>query len=496
MKYRKRKVLAKNGSAEIILADYNLENNVLPVLIKTVLPNDLEFFYDRIRLAQSLNHPGIQQIVDFGTGGNQSNRKHYISCKHSEGITLTQLLQKMACCKKNLPLPLVIHIISSLCDTLEYLHHDNSAKFIPHGNICPDNVFITFSGEVLLIDTAIADLVTHRYDGTVLIPNNKNLFHHEDVINGKEWKKRHEIYSIGLMLLCTLIGYNHFMGFYNQNDTHKISSPSRFFPSIPADINRIIVRAIGNKPFGRYSKYSSIREFNNELISFASRTGIRFDKEITAITIYSLFSDSKEIPSQLRYLLQERAIDYCKRGNDNAIRVLLNHNLLDNKAFEPEEVLIELSNINYESHDATDKKQNLPKDFAVIQAEQILPPQLSIPYDDLHLPAPEGNHPVQQVPISINTHSHKTNLETTTHPIEPFSSIIINKTPALLRNLHIGNKDNSFTKTSQNKQDNIVNENMAQQQIAFSAIRLKSSRAEGKDEHPFSKLLLKEKTHT
>jgi serine/threonine protein kinase len=130
---------------------------------------------------------------------------------------------------------------------------------MPHGNICPDNIFITFDGRILMIDSGFADLVRFRYDGVSIIPNTFSIFSHEDIKKGKRWKKRYEIYSLGLLLLCMLIGYNHFMGFYNQDDTHKLESPSRFFPSIPSDLNRIIVRCIGNKTFGRNARYVMFR---------------------------------------------------------------------------------------------------------------------------------------------------------------------------------------------------------------------------------------------
>ena len=136
---------------------------------------------------------------------------------------------------------------------------------MPHGNICPDNIFITFDGRILMIDSGFADLVRFRYDGVSIIPNTFSIFSHEDIKKGKRWKKRYEIYSLGLLLLCMLIGYNHFMGFYNQDDTHKLESPSRFFPSIPSDLNRIIVRCIGNKTFGRNARYGDVQEFIRSL---------------------------------------------------------------------------------------------------------------------------------------------------------------------------------------------------------------------------------------
>ena len=79
------------------------------------------------------------------------------------------------------------------------------------------------------------------------------------------------------------------MGFYNQDDTHKLESPSRFFPSIPSDLNRIIVRCIGNKTFGRNARYGDVQEFISDLNDITAPSNIYYDNDVTAITIYALF---------------------------------------------------------------------------------------------------------------------------------------------------------------------------------------------------------------
>lgn len=490
MKYIIRKYLVRDESADIILADCNSDNCLLPVLIKTVLPKSIDDIYDRLCMARELKHQGIQTILDIGTCGKPSNRKHFIASKYTPGITLTQLLQKIACCKKNLPQPLVLHIINNLCEVFEYLHDGRSEDYIPHGNICPDNVFITFDGDVLLIDTGIADLVTHRYDGISIISNQQTSFTHEDVFKGKGWKKRHEIYSLGLLLLCMLIGYNHFMGFCNQDGTHKLDSPSRFFPSIPADLNRIIVRAIGNKSFGYYARYSNIREFSNDLLNFSISQGIGFNKDTTAITIYALFFDSKEIPTQLRYLLQERIIDYCKNGNDKSIKLLLS-NCFDNipELSNREEVIFEVSVTNPINSKAS------PLVTPITRTDSIQPPQLSIPYD-LHLPLPEilGSGLAKETKAlkkSSESSLPQNTSESSLHAVNSFSSIILDKSPGLL---------NTIISESYSKSDHDIFTSDIQQSstedISFSAIRTQNKINENKEDHPFSKLLLKEKAHT
>lgn len=494
MKYNNQKILVRNESAEIILAAYNTGKSEQAVLIKTVLPKDIDSIYDRLCHSRELFHPGIQPIIEFGKCGKSSNFKHYVTCEHTPGITLTQLLQRLSSCKKNLPQPLILHIISSISETIEYLHNQPVADFVPHGNICPDNILITFSGEILMIDTGIADLVTFRYDGVSMIPNTHTIFSHEDIAQGKEWKKRHEIHSLGLLLLCMLIGYNHFMVFYNQGETHKIESPSQFFPSIPAELNRIIVKAIGNKPFGRYARYSSIQEFISDLHSYSSLCNISFSRDITATTIFALFFDSEQIPHQLHFLHYERMIDYIKKGSDNAIKLLLNSGL------ESMQSLNVIKEQNFETTVSEHQiiKEPVIKPEAVIdkqmKIESVIPPQLTIPDVDQHLPLPQNDAESDEtIMVEENQLQQRTNPDLkpfSQRSIHAFSSIIIDKSPELLKALTV-QSDGIFSEQNSVKAVTPCSLKTIHEQASFSAIRLRKNLNENTNEHPFSKLFLK-----
>lgn len=495
MRYINQKILAKNNSAEIILAAYNTGKSEQPVLIKTVLPENIDPIFDRLCYARELLHPGIQPIVEFGKCGKATNLRHYVTSKHTPGVTLTQLLQKLSCCKRNLPLPLVLHIINSVSETIEYLHKQSTTNFMPHGNICPDNIFISFNGEVLMTDTGIADLVKFRYDGISIIPNNHTVFIHDDIKRGKCWKKRYEIFSLGLLLLCMLIGYNHFLGFYNQNDTHKLESPSRFFPSIPAQLNKIIVRSIGNKSFGRYARYGSIREFISDLNFFTASCNICYDRDITAITVFSLFFDSEQIPLQLRYLLWERMIDYCKSGSDNAIKLLLSDSLGS----------IRVSSINDECTmkesfpDQNSTKCSVTTSYMTIQKQTGSDlndtPKISVsgnssPVPPVSISEPEEIIVVDDEPQAALPQNQPSNL--VKKDFHAFSSIIVNKNAATINSY----RSAAFTEQSKIKTEGSFQERNGQYQTSFSAIRLKSSYTEDANNHPFSKLILKENGHT
>lgn len=486
MKYDIQKILARNKSAEIILADYNTGTGEQQVLIKTVLPEEIDPIYDRLCYARELIHPGIQPIIEFGKCGRLSHTRHYVACEYTPGVTLTQLLQKLSYCKKNLPIPLILHILSGISEAIEYLHKQSPSNFIPHGNICPDNVYITFDGRILMIDSGFADLVRFRYDGFSIVPNNFTIFSHADIKKGKRWKKRYEIYSLGLLLLSMLIGYSHFMGFYNQNDTHKLEFPSRYFPSIPSELNRIITRSIGNKTFGRNARYGDIQEFISDLIEITASCNIRYDQDITAITVFSLFFNSEQIPLQLRCLLWERMIDYCKRGTDNSIKLLLKNTIESlestnslgetcSKVTFPEQIKVaESSN---EIHSGFSNQ--VINDF-IVSAPPLMP----------EISFPEHKETIEA--ITSGTVTQKKLQPGSEKSVNAFSSIILGKLSDLSK---IEFHKNPFAASDHDSNEEFLADNNDRYPISFSSIRLKKLN-QNIIKHPFSNLLLKENMHT
>jgi serine/threonine protein kinase len=155
--------------AELFWADYVREDGFRrKVAIKRILPHlagNLDFikmFTREARLAALLQHPNIVQIFDYG----KIESAYFIAMEYIHGRNLKEILTTL---KQGLPVELAVFIISKICKGLDYSHSrrdDDSGQplEIIHRDISPQNMLISFQGEV-----KISDFNLYRKDGRRII---------------------------------------------------------------------------------------------------------------------------------------------------------------------------------------------------------------------------------------------------------------------------------------------------------------------------------------
>jgi hypothetical protein len=92
------------------------------------------------RELQSLSHPNVVKLLEFGRDGN----RHYLVWELLESTSLRFVLNET----RELPTEEVAAVLRAVGDALLYLH----AKSLVHGNLTPENVLVTFGYEVKLLD--------------------------------------------------------------------------------------------------------------------------------------------------------------------------------------------------------------------------------------------------------------------------------------------------------------------------------------------------------
>ena len=320
MRYTNKKTIAINGSSKFVLADCYDGKELYPVVMKHVIPEMTELVSGRLTISKMLDHHGIQKIIDFSRNIKLSENSVYYTCRQIYGVTLTQLLNKLSQKKKDLPLFFIHHIISGICSALSYLHNffgTEKKDFLPHGNICPDNVLISFKGDIFLTDSGIADIVKYRFDGVNLINNDKSIFNHPDLLkSNSRITKHHELYSVGLLLLYMHVGSDYK---FNVKMFRDIKLFGKYFPSLSKSVMSIISNLIFSKTAARYE---SIREVQNDLLSI-NPSGTQNQKENTGFLVYALFQKEYKISDTIQAFFEQYANYYLNTTEDESVKKFL-----------------------------------------------------------------------------------------------------------------------------------------------------------------------------
>lgn len=352
MSYTNLQTVAKNISSEVLLADYDGQVVSCRAMVKTVLPKLTEEIVGRLAVAQSLRHKNIQEVIDYGECGKNSSKKQYVSSRYVPSVSLTQVLTRLDFLQKKPPIPFVINVLCDVCSALAYIHETVVDKKLKrtayHGRVCPDNIIITMHGDIFMADAAIADIVDFRYSGTALVNNDVTVYAHPLIESGKPVRPFHELYSAGLLLLCMLIGKNHFEGFCDSREAEKLKAVGQYFPSIPDELDKIIEKATRYRGLGRFTRYEHAGEFSDDLAAYSVKEDVVYDRDMTSLLLYALFNHLDNEPEEHHEIQRKKARKYIQTGNDNALKMLLGNLLkLDGKAeLPPEEAIISSVGIN------------------------------------------------------------------------------------------------------------------------------------------------------
>jgi hypothetical protein len=320
MKYTQKKTIARNGFGEIALAECHISESPFPVIMKFVIPALTKSISGKFVISKMFDHPCVQKVIDFGSDSSLSTSAIYYTCKHINGITLTQLLNRISLQNIDLPLFFAHHIMIGICSGLSYVHDffgTDQKDFLPHGNIHPDNIIISFNGDIYLTDSGFGDIVKYRYDGEVLKRNERSIFTHPDIIkNTTHLKKSHELYSVGVLFYYLISGFKS-KQIPMQIPQNKIISGH--LQQLPNPIKKIISNLIFHKSG---TKYESLSEVLNDLQNFYPN-GIQYQKENTAFLLYILFRKEYQIPTTIQSFFCQYANYYLNSIEDESVKIFL-----------------------------------------------------------------------------------------------------------------------------------------------------------------------------
>ena len=169
--YELVKPIGSGGMAEIWMgrrqSHSGLTKTVAIKLINSHMANDKryrEMFLAEAKLSMLLNHSNIVQVFD---AGNQRG-SIYMIMEWIDGLNLAQLNGRNRRVGDVFPLSIVGYIMGEILQGLAYAHtltHAGTAMGIVHRDISPQNVLISLSGEVKLVDFGVARLASDESSG-------------------------------------------------------------------------------------------------------------------------------------------------------------------------------------------------------------------------------------------------------------------------------------------------------------------------------------------
>ncbi|MCS7282627.1 MAG: protein kinase [Anaerolineae bacterium] len=207
----------------------------------------VQAFQREAHLLAALSHPNLAAVTDFfQEGGNW-----YLVMEFVEGETLARRLQRSP--GHRLPLQEALAIVRQLCDVLEYLHSQKPPVIFR--DLKPSNIMLTPEGRVKLIDFGIARFFKPGQRQDTVNLGTPGYAAPEQYGGLGQSDPRTDIYSLGVLLHQMVTGYDP----ASAAVPFPLPPPRSLMPDLPADVERVILRATQIQPDARYPDIRALR---------------------------------------------------------------------------------------------------------------------------------------------------------------------------------------------------------------------------------------------
>jgi serine/threonine protein kinase len=263
-KYRPLAVLGRGGMANVYLAASSGPGNFSKlVVIKELKPDlsDDEFrlmFLDEARLAARLHHPNVVQTYEVI----EEPDEHAFVMEYLDGQPMNRVRQRLGSISRDLALGAQLRIIAEALAGLHYAHeladYDGTPLCIVHRDVSPHNIFVTYAGEVKIVDFGIAKAVDSSAQTKVGVIKGKLSYMAPEQALGQPLDRRADVFAVGLILWEAATGQRIWKGMQdaailNLLSTGNLPQIRAIAPDAHPELVRICARALASNPDDRYA---------------------------------------------------------------------------------------------------------------------------------------------------------------------------------------------------------------------------------------------------
>jgi serine/threonine protein kinase len=295
--------IGQGGMAEVFLALSRGPSSFRKLLVIKRLhphlsddPQVVQMFLHEATLAARLHHAHIVQTNKVGSFRGQV----FLAMEYLEGQPLHRVLSRLRAQDTQLPAPVAARIVADVLDGLHYAHelcdYDDSPLSIVHRDVSPQNVFVTYDGQVKLLDFGIAKAASveaHTQNGLI---KGKFSYIAPEQARGEAVDRRADLWSMGVTLWECLAGERPFRGntdvaVLRATLSDELPLLCEIAPQVPEELARIVERALQRE---RSLRYPSAQAFRDELEGWLSTLSRPCTRTTLAGVMKALFYDKIE----------------------------------------------------------------------------------------------------------------------------------------------------------------------------------------------------------
>jgi serine/threonine protein kinase len=211
-----------------------------------------------------------------------------------------------------MPVAQACFVVMKLCEGLDYAHNkrDQTGRELSlvHRDVSPQNVLVSFEGEVKIIDFGIAKAAGKGSKTQAGILKGKFGYMSPEQVRGLPVDRRSDVFSCGIVLYELLTGERLFVGESDFSTLEKVRNveilpPSTYNRKIPDELERIVLKALSKDAEDRYQ---NAIDLHDELQAFVYTAGEFYSRKDLAGWMKKTFG--KEIEEETAKLESYRQL--------------------------------------------------------------------------------------------------------------------------------------------------------------------------------------------
>ncbi len=208
----------------------------------------LEKFIEEARaLARFQNHPGVVSVVNFF----HANGTGYLVMTYIEGITFKEYLDQN---NGKVAFETARSILMPVMDALREVH----AAGMLHRDISPDNIYLTFSNQVKLLDFGAAKYAVGEHSQSLSVILKPGFAPEEQYRSRGHQGSWTDVYALGATMYRAITGEVP-PDALDRMERDEIKPPSKLGVQIPQAAEAVLMRALSVKAAGRIQDVASFQ---------------------------------------------------------------------------------------------------------------------------------------------------------------------------------------------------------------------------------------------
>ncbi len=263
--------LAVGGMAEILLARLSGPSGFGRVcVIKRILPHlankstFVDMFLDEARIAAEIRHVNVVTVTELARDGDEL----FLVMEYLEGESLHNLTRRMFRRREPLAMSLSAFIVAQACAGLHAAHEltdgDGFLREVVHRDVSPDNVFVTYAGNVKILDFGVVQAENRIAETQAGQVKGKFAYMSPEQCLGKRLDRRSDVFSLGIVAWELVTGRRLFtrdseLLTFRAICEDRIPAPSEFVHGLSTVLDGVIMQALCRRREDRHQTAQAMR---------------------------------------------------------------------------------------------------------------------------------------------------------------------------------------------------------------------------------------------